>query len=52
MSNIIDSVNIKYSVKGSYMLPSGIAVLVDEDIEAYLNGTLQFYHENDIPVTQ
>ncbi len=52
MSNIIDAINIKYSVNGSYLLPSGIAVLVDEDMEAYLNGTLQFYNENDLPVTQ
>ncbi len=52
MSNIIESVNLKYSVNGSYLLPSGIAVLVDEDVEAYLNGTLQFYYENDLPVTQ
>ena len=40
------------SVNGSYLLPSGIAVLEDEDVEAYLNGTLQFYYENDLPVTQ
>jgi len=43
---------VKYSVNGSYLLPSGIAVLVDEDVEAYENGTLQFYNENDLPVTQ
>jgi len=43
---------VKYSVNGSYLLPSGIALLVDEDMEAYLNGTLQFYNENDLPVTQ
>ena len=52
MSNIIASINFKYSINGSYLLPSGIAVLVDEDMEAYLNGTLQFYYENDLPVTQ
>ena len=27
---------------GSYILPGGIHMLVDEDIEAYLNGTLEF----------
>ena len=31
------------SANGSYVLPSGIIVLVDEDIEAYLAGTLTFY---------
>ena len=40
------------SVNGSYIRPDGIVVLVDEDIEAYLAGTLQFYHPEDVPVTQ
>lgn len=40
------------SVNGSYILPSGIVVLVDEDVEAYLAGTLQFHHPEDVPVTQ
>ena len=31
------------TVNGSYILPNGIIVLVDEDIEAYENGTLKFY---------
>ena len=42
----------KVSVNGSYILPSGIIVLVDEDVEAYLNGTLAFYDKDDLPVTQ
>lgn len=42
----------KVSVNGSYILPSGIIVLVDEDVEAYLNGTLVFYNKDDLPVTQ
>lgn len=40
------------SINGSYILPNGIVVLVEEDIEAYLAGTLQFYHPEDVPVTQ
>ena len=40
------------SVNGSYILPNGIVVLVDADVEAYLAGTLQFYHPEDVPVTQ
>ena len=40
------------SVNGSYILPNGIVVLVDEDVEAYLAGTLQFYHPADLPVTE
>ena len=34
-------------VNGSYILKNGIVVLVDSDIEAYLNGTLVFYNQND-----
>lgn len=40
----------KVSVNGSYILPNGIIVLVDEDVEAYLNGTLVFYDPNDLSV--
>ena len=40
------------SVNGSYIRSDGIVVLVDEDIEAYLAGTLQFYHPANLPVTQ
>lgn len=40
------------SINGSYVLPSGIIVLVDEDIQAYWDGTLVFYHPDDLPVTQ
>ena len=42
----------KLSLNGSYILPNGIVVLVDADIEAYENGTLVFYDKNDVPVTQ
>ena len=42
----------KVTANGSYILPSGIVVLVDEDIEAYLNGTLVFYDNDDVPVTE
>ena len=40
------------SVNGSYIRSDGIVVLVDEDIEAYLAGTLQFYHSENVHVTQ
>lgn len=42
----------KYSVNGSYILPNGVIVLVDEDVEAYLNGTLVFYDNDKLPMTQ
>lgn len=32
--------NLSYFGNGSYILPNGLVVLVDEDIEAYINGTL------------
>ena len=37
---------------GSYILPNGIIVLVEEDIEAYFAGTLIFYDEDETLVTQ
>lgn len=40
------------SIHGSYILSNGIVVLVDEDIEAYVNGTLRFYDIDDVPVTE
>ncbi|MBQ7387104.1 MAG: hypothetical protein IJW03_02945 [Clostridia bacterium] len=46
------SIITQVSANGSYILPSGIVVLVDEDIQAYLDGTLQFYHPDSIPTTQ
>ena len=42
----------KVTPNGSYLLPNGIPVLVDEDIEAYLNGTLVWYDKDDLPQAQ
>ena len=42
----------KVTLNGSYILPNGIIVLVDEDIEAYENGTLVFYDKDNLPQTQ
>ena len=42
----------KVTLNGSYILPNGIIVLVDEDIEAYENGTLVFYDKDKLPQTQ
>jgi len=33
----------KESANGSYILPNGVIVLVEEDIDAYFAGTLVFY---------
>ena len=44
--------NRKVSINGSYILPNGIIVLVEEDIEAYFAGTLIFYDEGETLVTQ
>ena len=46
------SVITQVSANGSYILPSGIVVLVDEDIQAYLDGTLVFYRPENSPTTQ
>lgn len=40
------------SINGSYIISNGIVVLVDEDVQAYLDGTLVFYHPDDVPTTQ
>lgn len=37
---------------GSFILPNGVIVLVNEDLEAYLNGTLIFYHKSDTSLIQ
>ncbi len=42
----------KVSINGSYILSNGIIVLVDEDVEAYLNGTLVFYDKDKLPELQ
>ena len=49
--NVIMSIT-KVSINGSYILPDGTIMLVDEDIEAYLNGTLVFYDKSNVPQTQ
>ena len=49
---ILPTAITKVSANGSYILPNGIVVLVDEDVEAYLNGTLIFYNRDDIPTTE
>ena len=47
------STEIKYvTEKGSYILPNGVIVLVDEDIEAYMNHTLVFQKKNNSLTTE
>ena len=43
----IESTVRMVTTNGSYILPSGIIVLVDADIEAYFSGELVFYNPND-----
>ena len=40
------------TINGSFILPNGVIVLEDEDLEAYLNGTLFFYDKDKVPVIQ
>ena len=35
---------LAHTDNGSYILPNGTIVLVEEDVEAYLAGTLEFYY--------
>ena len=39
-------------MNGSNILPNGIVVLVQADLEAYENGTLQFYNAGDQTQTE
>ena len=41
VAGIIRSGNTVITENGSYILPSGIIVLADADVEAYINGTLE-----------
>ena len=52
IANVLPTNITKMSINGSYILPNGIVVLVDNDIEAYMNGTLQFYDRNNVPATE
>ena len=36
------------SLNGSYILSNGIVVLVDEDVDAYFNGLLEFYDTSNV----
>lgn len=49
-NSILNSAYVKQvTLNGSYILPSGTVVLVEEDVLAYLNGTLTFYDEGRLP---
>ena len=45
-SIILSPTQLPRSENGSYITPDGIIVLVEEDVEAYLNGELVFYEQN------
>ena len=40
----------KVTINGSYILPNGIVVLQEVDLESYENGTLVFYNKSDLPI--
>ena len=47
VAGIIRSGNTVITENGSYILPSGIIVLADADVEAYINGTLEINVPNN-----
>lgn len=51
-ANIIHGSTNMRTENGSYILPNGIVVLVQADLEAYENGTLQFYNVGEQPQTE
>ncbi len=49
VSIVLNSIQpIRKTEKGSFILPSGVVVLVEEEIDAYLLGKLQFYDKSAI----
>ena len=51
MARVIQSSNPKkISKNGSFILPSGIIVLVDDDQNEYFNGTLKFYINGSVDI--
>jgi hypothetical protein len=42
----------KVTINGSYILPNGIIVLDEKDLQSYLNNTLVFYDKNEIPLIE
>lgn len=42
-----NSISYYVSANGSYILPNGVIVLVENDLHSYLNGTLRFYKNNN-----
>ena len=40
---MVNGYNHKRSINGSSLLPNGLIILVDFDVESYLAGTLVFY---------
>ena len=51
-SGLIIMSTTKVSSNGSRIISDGTIMLVDEDIEAYLDGTLVFYDKDNLPMTQ
>lgn len=45
--SIMSTTHLPHTENGSYIMPNGIIVLMDEDIETYLDGTLEFIYPTD-----
>ncbi len=45
--SIMSPVQLPHTENGSYIMPNGIIVLMDEDMTAYLEGTLEFIYPTD-----
>ena len=42
----------KVTINGSYILTNGIIILTDEDLSAYLDGSLVFYDKDKVHVLE
>ena len=50
--NAINSSSVtQITANGSFILPNGVIVLEDENVEAYLNGVLAFHNKHEVSLT-
>ena len=52
LNEILINSNVQHSLNGSYKMADGTIILVEEDIVAYMNGTLVFYGDDELFATE
>ena len=52
ISEMLTDPNVQYSLNGSYKFADGTIILVEEDVVAFIEGTLVFYGDDESLVTE